>query len=60
MMTTDHPREAVPLGRQALIGTAALRSKRLMLELRGLARAATPHMQIGDVADLRHDIASLR
>ncbi|WP_083934164.1 helix-turn-helix domain-containing protein [Sciscionella marina] len=59
MMATGYPREAVPIGRQAVIDTATLRSKRLMTELHGLARTATPHVQLGDVAELRHDIATL-
>ncbi|GAA4888801.1 MULTISPECIES: helix-turn-helix domain-containing protein [Pseudonocardiaceae] len=59
MMSTGYPREAVPIGRQAVIDTAALRSKRLMTELHGLARSATPHVQFSDVAELRHDIATL-
>lgn len=59
MMATGHPREAVPIGRQAVIDAAALRSKRLMTELHGLARITTPHVQLGDVAELRYDIATL-
>lgn len=59
MMATGYPREAVPIGRQAVIDTAALRSKRLTTELRGLARSAAPHVQLSDVAELRHDIATL-
>ena len=59
MMATGHPQEAVEIGRQAVIDTAALRSTRLMTELRGLAQTAGTHAQVGEVADLRHDIASL-
>lgn len=59
MMATGHPREAVQIGQQAVIDTAALRSTRLMTELRGLARTSSPHAQISEVADLRHDIARL-
>ncbi|SDQ14230.1 helix-turn-helix transcriptional regulator [Actinopolyspora saharensis] len=60
MMTTGYPREAVPIGRQALIDTATLQSKRLLTELRGLAQSASHHVQLSDVAELRHDIATLR
>lgn len=59
MMATGHPREAVPVGRQAVIDAAALRSTRLVTELHGLARTAAAHGRIGDVAELRHDIAKL-
>ncbi|MGW5649129.1 hypothetical protein ACWEV3_42910 [Saccharopolyspora sp. NPDC003752] len=56
MMSTGHPEDAVPVGRQAVLDAAPLRSKRLFKELHGLAHAATPHARISDVADLRHDI----
>ncbi len=59
LMATGHPREAVPIGRQAMIDTASLRSKRLMTELHGLTRIAAPHAHLDDVAELRHDITSL-
>ncbi|WP_406692768.1 hypothetical protein REH65_14265 [Saccharopolyspora sp. ID03-671] len=59
LMATGYPREAVPIGRQAVIDTAALRSQRLTTELHGLARSAAPHVQLSDVAELRHDIATL-
>lgn len=59
MMAAGDPREAIPIGRQALADAAPLRSKRIVSELRGLARVAERHVQIGDVADLRHDIATL-
>lgn len=59
MMATGHPQEAVEIGNQAVIDTASLRSTRLMTELRGLARTASTHAQVGEVADLRHDIARL-
>ncbi|GAA3738496.1 hypothetical protein [Salinactinospora qingdaonensis] len=59
-MSTGYAREAVPIGRQATRDTAALRSKRLVTELHGLTRAATAHTHIGDVADLCHEITSLR
>lgn len=59
MMAAGDPREAVPIGRQAVVDAAPLRSKRVVRELHGLARAAEQHTRIGDVADLRHDIAAL-
>lgn len=59
IMVSGDPREALPIGRQALADAVPLRSKRIVSELRGLARAAEPHARIGDVADLRHDIAAL-
>jgi tetratricopeptide (TPR) repeat protein len=59
MMAAGDPHQALPIGRQALIDAAPLRSRRIVNELHGLARAAERHAQIGDVADLRHDIAAL-
>ena len=59
MMAAGYPGEAVPVGRQAVSDTAALRSKRLTTELRGLARAATVHARLSDVTELRQDIAAL-
>jgi hypothetical protein len=60
MMATGDPREAVPIGRQAMAEAIPLRSRRIVRELHGLARAAKPHAQIGDVADLRQEITMLR
>jgi hypothetical protein len=59
MMASGDPHEAIPIGRQALIDATPLRSKRIVSELHGLARAAEQHALIGDVAELRHDIAVL-
>ncbi len=59
MMTSGYPGEAVPIGRQAVNDTASLRSKRLMTELHGLARTAAVHARLGDVTELRQDIAAL-
>jgi tetratricopeptide (TPR) repeat protein len=59
MMSAGYPREAVPIGRQAVLDAAPLRSTRLINELHGFARSATPYAQISDVADLRHDITTL-
>lgn len=59
IMVCGDPREALPIGRRALADAAPLRSKRIVSELHGLARVAQPHARIGDVADLRHDIAAL-
>jgi hypothetical protein len=59
MMSAGYPREAVPIGRQAVLDAAPLRSARLINELNGLARVATQYAQISDVADLRHDISTL-
>jgi hypothetical protein len=58
-MSAGDPREAVSIGRQAVLDAAPLRSQRLIKELHGLARVATRHERISDVADLRHDIAVL-
>jgi hypothetical protein len=59
VMASGDPHEAVPIGRQAVVDAAPLRSKRIVRELHGLAKVAEQHAQIGDVADLRHDIATL-
>jgi hypothetical protein len=59
MMDIGDPREATSLGRQALKDANALRSHRIVDELRGLARVAEPHERIEDVAELRHGIATL-
>ena len=59
VMSAGDPREAVSIGRQAVLDAAPLRSQRLIKELHGLARVATRHERISDVADLRHDIAVL-
>jgi hypothetical protein len=59
MMAVGDPHEALPIGRQAIVDATALRSKRILSELHGLARVAERHVQIGDVADLRRDIATL-
>ena len=58
-MAAGDPREALPVGRQALADAMPLRSQRIMGELRGLARVAERHARIGDVAELRHGIAVL-
>jgi hypothetical protein len=58
VMAAGDPHQALPIGRQALIDAAPLRSRRIVNELHGLARAAERHAQIGDVADLRHDIVA--
>lgn len=60
MMGGGYPREALPIGRQAVLDAAPLRSQRLITELHGLARIATPYEQISDIADLRRDITSLQ
>ncbi|RSM50917.1 hypothetical protein DMA12_00690 [Amycolatopsis balhimycina DSM 5908] len=59
MMSTGDPREAVTIGRQAVTEAAPLRSQRIVKELNGLAHISEQHERIGDVAELRHDIASL-
>lgn len=59
MMTSGYPEEAVSIGRQAVSDTAALRSKRVMAELRGLDRAASVHARRSDVTELREGIATL-
>lgn len=59
MMAAGDPREALPIGRQALTDATSLRSKRIVSELHGLARAAERHARIHDVAELRNDIAAL-
>lgn len=59
IMATGDPHQALPIGRQAVVDAVPLRSKRIVNELHGLARAAELHAPIGDVADLRRDIAAL-
>lgn len=59
IMAIGDPHEAAPIGRQAVVDAAPLRSQRIVSELHGLARAAEPHERIGEVADLRHTIAAL-
>ncbi|MFJ9782588.1 XRE family transcriptional regulator [Amycolatopsis sp. NPDC101161] len=59
MMSAGDPREGVTIGRQAVVDAASLRSKRIAEELNSLARASKRHVRIGDVAELRRDIASL-
>lgn len=59
IMSSGDPHEAIPIGRQALNDANSLRSTRIVNELRGLARAAERHSRIGDVADLRQEIATL-
>jgi hypothetical protein len=59
IMAAGDPLEAVPIGRQALDDAASVRSRRLLNELRGLARAALKNAEIDDVADLRNDIAAV-
>jgi hypothetical protein len=59
MMSSGDPREAVSIGRQAVVDAAPLRSQRIVKELNGLARVSERHARIGDVAELRHDIALL-
>ena len=59
MMSTGDPREAVVIGRRAVNDAAPLRSQRIVKELNGLAQISEQHARIGDVAELRHDIASL-
>ncbi|PZF83377.1 hypothetical protein C1I92_12935 [Jiangella anatolica] len=58
-MTAGDPREAAAIGRRAVAEAAPLRSRRLLAELGRLADAARPHTRVGDVADLRADIAEL-
>ncbi|MDQ3886987.1 MAG: XRE family transcriptional regulator [Actinomycetota bacterium] len=59
VMRVGDPREAASIGRQAVLDATPLRSRRLIQELHGLARVATQHVRISDVADLRHDINAL-
>lgn len=59
MMAVGEPREAVPIGRQAVMEAAPLRSKRLVRELHGLAQISEQYSRISDVAELRSDIAVL-
>ena len=42
MMWAGDPREAVTVGRQAISDAGPLRSKRIVAELEGMARAAEP------------------
>ncbi|WP_410595454.1 XRE family transcriptional regulator [Amycolatopsis sp. lyj-23] len=59
LMAAGDPREAVLIGQQAVVDAASLRSQRIVEELNGLARASKKYVGIGDVAELRQDIASL-
>ena len=57
-MSTGDPRRAAEIGGQATAAAAAIRSRRITDELRGLGRAATAHAGIPEVAELRHRIAA--
>ncbi|MBA0124295.1 XRE family transcriptional regulator [Haloechinothrix sp. YIM 98757] len=59
LMNTGYPQEALPIGRQAVVDSGSLRSKRLLTELQGLAGAAEAYSHLGDVAELRHNITSM-
>jgi hypothetical protein len=59
LMTAGDPLEATAIGHQAVSDAASIRSHRIVVELRGLAKAAEPHARIGEVAGLRHTISTL-
>ncbi|WP_344056361.1 XRE family transcriptional regulator [Prauserella halophila] len=59
LIETGHPRQAVEVGHEAVLAAAAVRSTRLTTELHGLAQAASAYAQVGDVVDLRREIARL-
>ncbi|WIV52897.1 XRE family transcriptional regulator [Amycolatopsis nalaikhensis] len=59
IMSAGDPREAVSIGRQAVADAVTLRSQRIATELNGLGAALEKHLRIGDVAELRQDIALL-
>jgi DNA-binding XRE family transcriptional regulator len=59
LMATADPHRAAEIGRQAVRDAASLRSRRIVAELRGLDRRSERHARLGDVAELRNDIAVL-
>lgn len=59
LMAVGDPHEAATVGQQAVSDAASIRSHRIMVELRGLAKAAEPHSRIDDVADLRRTITTI-
>lgn len=58
-MAVGDPHEAVVHGRRAVADAASLRSARILSELRDLARNSERHVGIGEVAELRQEIAVL-
>jgi hypothetical protein len=59
IMATGDPIQAATLGHEALDAAGTLRSRRVINELRELARYAAPHQHRDEVAHLRHRIATL-
>jgi hypothetical protein len=58
-MATGDPLQAATLGHEALATAGTVRSRRVTEELRELARYATAHQHLDEVAHLRHRIATL-
>jgi hypothetical protein len=58
-MVTGDPLQAAALGHQALDLASAIRSRRATEELHELARYATAHQHLDEVAHLRHRIRAL-
>ncbi|MGH3973485.1 MAG: XRE family transcriptional regulator, partial [Pseudonocardiaceae bacterium] len=58
-MATGDPLQAVAIGATALDVAGAIRSRRVTDNLRELARYATEHQHLDEVAGLRHRIATL-
>lgn len=58
-MTVGDPQEAAVVGEQALKDARLLRSRRAADDLRDLARRATAHEGVHEVASLRHDIRNV-
>ncbi len=58
-MATGDPLQAAAIGHAALDAAGPIRSRRVVEELRELARHAAPHQHLDEVAHLRHRIATL-
>jgi hypothetical protein len=59
LTTRAHPLQAATIGHAALDTAGPIRSHRTAEELRELARYATTHQHLDEVAHLRHRIATL-
>ncbi len=59
IMATGDPLQAASIGHEALDAADTIRSRRVIEELRELARYAAPHQHLDEVAHLRHRINTL-
>ncbi|MBV9163728.1 MAG: hypothetical protein JO281_19740 [Pseudonocardiales bacterium] len=58
-MVTCDPLQTASIGHEALEIAGTIRSRRTTDDLRELARYATAHQQLAEIAHLRHRIATL-